>query len=292
MLKNVSKPTLILDETKTKANIKNMTEKIKISKKIFRPHFKTHQSNAIGQWFKEVGVDKITVSSIAMANYFKQNFSDITIAIPVNIRQITEINKIATKTKINLVLENIGTAKILEKDIVTNTDIYIEIDVDYGRSGISWKNSKKLANLANYIDKANNLELAGILTHAGQTYNARNVSEIKDIYHETSRKMQSVKKSLEELGLDNLIVSVGDTPSASVIENFNEVDELRPGNFVFYDLTQYSLGVCKEDQISIAVACPVIAKYSTRNEIVIYGGAVHLSKDYFEIDYNNAKVKC
>jgi D-serine deaminase-like pyridoxal phosphate-dependent protein len=30
----------------------------------------------------------------------------------------------------------------------------------------------------------------------------------------------------------------------------------------------------------MAVACPVIAKSPQRNEIVIYGGAVHLSKDF------------
>jgi D-serine deaminase-like pyridoxal phosphate-dependent protein len=43
---------------------------------------------------------------------------------------------------------------------------------------------------------------------------------------------------------------------------------------------QYSIGACSIDQVAIAVACPVIAKNPQRNEIVIYGGAVHLSKDF------------
>ena len=48
---------------------------------------------------------------------------------------------------------------------------------------------------------------------------------------------------------------------------------------MFYDLTQSQLGVCEESEIAIGVACPVIAKYPARNQVVIYGGAVHLSKE-------------
>lgn len=38
---------------------------------------------------------------------------------------------------------------------------------------------------------------------------------------------------------------------------------------------------CKESDIAVALACPVIGKYKNRKdkEIIIYGGAVHLSKD-------------
>ena len=47
-----------------------MARKAKDNGLIFRPHFKTHQSIEIGEWFRESGVNKITVSSLTMANYF------------------------------------------------------------------------------------------------------------------------------------------------------------------------------------------------------------------------------
>ncbi|MHA1972277.1 MAG: alanine racemase [Candidatus Hodarchaeales archaeon] len=292
IFESIVRPTLLTDTAKTKKNIKFMYDKVKKSNKIFRPHFKTHQSKAVGRWFKELGVNKITVSSVDMASYFSEHFSDITIAIPVNIRQIDEISRIATETKLNLLLENLYSAEVLDKKLSKTHDIYIEIDVDYGRTGIYWKNMGEIIKLAKFIDQSDKMQLVGILTHAGQTYHAKNVIEIKKIYTETARKMQQVKKELQKSGFDNIIVSVGDTPGSTVIDNFDGVDELRPGNFVFYDLTQSSLDVCKEDQISIAVACPVISKYPERNEIVVYGGAIHLSKEYYEIEYNNTKVKC
>ena len=79
-----------------------------------------------------------------------------------------------------------------------------------------------------------------------------------------------------------LILSVGDTPTCSVMDDFTAVDEMRPGNFVFYDLTQSFLGACQVDQIAVAMACPVVAVHADRNELVIHGGGVHFSKELIE----------
>ena len=84
-------------------------------------------------------------------------------------------------------------------------------------------------------------------------------------------------------------ISLGDTPSSTLCTNFNEVDELRPGNFVFYDLMQQNLGVCSFDDIAVRMVCPVVAKHLSRNEIVIYGGAIHLSQDSI-VNINGKKM--
>jgi D-serine deaminase-like pyridoxal phosphate-dependent protein len=72
------------------------------------------------------------------------------------------------------------------------------------------------------------------------------------------------------------------------MDQFNGMDEIRPGNFVFYDLMQYQLGVCSMDEIAVVLACPVTSIHPDRNEVVIYGGAVHLSKEYLN-KQNNEK---
>lgn len=41
-------PTLLLDENKCRANIAMMAAKASSHRLIFRPHFKTHQSLALG----------------------------------------------------------------------------------------------------------------------------------------------------------------------------------------------------------------------------------------------------
>ena len=56
------------------------------------------------------------------------------------------------------------------------------------------------------------------------------------------------------------------------------VDEARPGNFAYYDLQQIGTGACAPEDVAAAVACPVVGIYPERSEAVVYGGAVHLSK--------------
>ena len=99
----ITEPTLILDKKRCLANIEKMANKAKRNNINFRPHFKTHQSAEIGSWFRNFDVTSITVSSVRMAKYFAANgWNDITIAFPVNILEIGQINELALKISLNI----------------------------------------------------------------------------------------------------------------------------------------------------------------------------------------------
>ena len=95
--------------------------------------------------------------------------------------------------------------------------------------------------------------------------------------------MLGLKQVLKNHGHE-VRISMGDTPSASLAEQFDGVDEMRPGNCVFYDLFQSQVGSCSVEEIAVATACPVIGKYEDEHKVVVYGGSVHLSKDSVHID--------
>ncbi|MFP4059012.1 MAG: hypothetical protein ACLFUC_00845 [Bacteroidales bacterium] len=63
----ITSPTLLIDEQKCRANIEKMALRAQKNKVLFRPHFKTHQSATIGNWYRDHGVTAITVSSVKMA---------------------------------------------------------------------------------------------------------------------------------------------------------------------------------------------------------------------------------
>jgi D-serine deaminase-like pyridoxal phosphate-dependent protein len=52
-------------------------------------------------------------------------------------------------------------------------------------------------------------------------------------------------------------------------------------------MTQLNLGSCREDEISMTVACPVISKAPERNEVIIYGGGASLSKEFYTARRHN-----
>jgi D-serine deaminase-like pyridoxal phosphate-dependent protein len=254
-----------------------------------RPHFKTHQSAEIAEWFKEEGVTKCAVSSVQMAQYFANaGWNDITIAFPFNILEIEAVNKLAEKIDLNLCIESKEVASFLLKNINSKVGVFLKIDAGYHRTGLDASNYDLIEEILKVITNGNKLSFKGFLQHAGHTYQAKSKAEVEEIHQYTSSQMRKLKAHFINEYPD-LIISNGDTPTCSICQDFEEVDEIRPGNFVFYDVMQANIGSCSYEDIAVALACPVVAKHPERNEIIIYGGAIHFSKDSI-IDATEQKI--
>ena len=285
MLEFIDQPTLLIDKDQAIRNIRYMTEKASRLKVRFRPHFKTHQSAEIGEWFRQLGVSRITVSSVEMGEYFANHgWQDILIAFSVNIRQWQRIEKLANRIHLELLVENTEAVSCLAEFKAKMIDVWVKIDVGNGRTGIDWQNGELVEKLCRMIAGQPGLRLRGLLTHSGNTYQAKQPSEIPAIFREGVSRLVALRESLSEKGITKLEISVGDTPGCSLSDDFSDIDEIRPGNFVFYDAQQWMSGSCRIDQIAVGVACPVVAKHANRRELVVYGGAIHLSKDFLFID--------
>jgi len=275
----ILRPTLLVDKEVCLQNIERMANKAAKHKLRFRPHFKTHQSAKIGEWFKHFGVDAITVSSVQMAQYFATNgWDDITIAFSLNILELEHINRLAASIKLNVLIENREAAKVLAEKTSENVGVYIKIDTGYHRTGIPSSRTNTIDSILEIISTNKKISFKGFLTHTGHTYEAKSTNEIFSRHFDALLKLKSLKNRYKK-EYPQVEISMGDTPSASICGNFDGVDELRPGNFVFYDLMQQNLGVCEFDNIAVKMICPVVAKHVSRNEIVIYGGAIHFSHD-------------
>jgi len=284
---NIIKPTLILDEAKCKANIAFMADKARRHNLSLRPHFKTHQSLEIGRWFKDEGVSKITASSLDMAEYFAKEWYDITVAFPVNILEIDTINRLASKVTLNVLVESVATAEFLIKHLKHSVNFLIKLNIGNGRTGLMPSNTETIDAILETTKDSDRLNFIGFLGHAGQTYKCRSKAEILKVNEVAKATIVNVKKQYQKQYPD-LIVSYGDTPSCSVAEDFEGLDELRPGNFAFYDVMQVQIGDCTYNDIAVAMACPIVSIHKDRNQMVIYGGGIHFSKD--RIDDNGRPV--
>ncbi len=281
----IQKPTLLLNRERAIKNIERMAEKARRSGVKFRPHFKTHQSAQIGEWFRQVGVETITVSSLEMGRYFAQHgWQDIIVAFPANILEIEQIKQLARQVNLGLLVEAGPTVRFLAQNLTADVEVWLKVDAGYGRTGIHWSDADKFVALAGQIDMSPRLSLQGLLTHSGHAYRARSKPEIEAVYRETVSRMQTVLEKLVAAGTGPVELSIGDTPSCSVVDDLSDVDEIRPGNFVFFDAMQLQIGACQEADIAVAVACPVVAKHPERKQLVIYGGAVHHSKEFMVED--------
>ena len=288
-MQNIQSPTLIIDEKRCRENIRIMVEKMKEQKVLFRPHFKTHQSIRIGTWFKESGVNAITVSSLKMAEYFANNgWKDITVAFPINIRETERIKTLSNKINLELVVADPGVPTKLNMLLSKAINIWIKADTGYHRSGIPIDETEIYEKIIKEIDSNPNLRLKGFLSHTGNTYQAGSVEEIEELYDDAVNKLKILKNKFAT-SHPNLLISLGDTPSFTRVADLSGTDEARPGNFVFFDLMQYHLGVCNLKQVAVALACPVVSKKKKEKQIIVHGGAIHFSKE-FVLDNNQQKI--
>ena len=278
----VIEPTMVLNEEICKSNIARMAAKAKAAHVVFRPHFKTHQSREIGTWFRAFGINKITVSSLNMALKFAGwGWEDITVAFPVNSLEHEKINALASEIRLNLLLAHPESASRLAACLKYPVGVYLCIDTGYHRDGIDSKDYEEIDRILDIVDPDSNMKFEGFLTHAGHTYNARSKAEVLQIHKDTLQKLKHIKEHY--IGrYPQLKISLGDTPSCSLADHFGEASEIRPGNFVFYDVTQLEIGSCEWNHIAMALKCPVVDIHRDRIEAVIFGGGVHFSKDRLE----------
>jgi len=262
------------------ANIARMADKARYHNLKFRPHFKTHQSIEVGEWFRDIGVSAITVSSVSMAEFFSNaGWTDITVAFPLNPRETDRINGIDSSVNLNMTVENTEAIDLSGSKLSRHLDIFIKIDTGYHRTGIWFSEDNRIRPLISAIQKNPLLTFRGFLIHAGHSYSATSRSEVIAIHDQSIKCIERLNQEYRK-EYPELIVSYGDTPSSSLADNFSGIDEIRPGNFVFYDLMQVQIGSCSMDDIAVLVACPVVAKHPNRNQVILHGGAVHFSKEF------------
>lgn len=274
------RPQLLLDENRCKRNINRMASKAKRHNLQFRPHFKTHQSLEIGKWFREAGVHSITVSSVEMASYFASNgWDDITIAFPLYPGQISALKKLERTALLRLFINNKSQISLLSKNLYNPFQVIIEIDPGYGRSGINFNDFSEIDEIINVCERNELATFHGFYIHDGRTYQRKGKKSILE-------HIQPVIKVLNDLK-DKYPSShciMGDTPSCSILEDFESIDVITPGNFVFYDWMQVLIGSCTIDDVALYCQVPIAQRIENGKKAIIHGGAVHLSKDSVSIN--------
>lgn len=281
---NIDRPTILLDKNRCRKNIERMAGKLKQLGLFYRPHFKTHQSAEIGNWYRDFGITAITVSSPGMASYFLENgWKDITIAFPVTPMQFSSIDTIAENSDLTIFLNDPASASFFADKAARDMNVFIEIDAGHNRSGVSLDNIELINELRNIIEKSKALRFYGFYVHDGRTYQAKGKKSVEEVITPVMAGLQGLKNLYPDSR-----ICLGDTPSCSLQETFPGIDEMSPGNNVFYDFMQTDIGSCSLGDIAVAVACPVAQVKKEAGEAVLHGGAVHFSKE--RMKWNNREI--
>ena len=98
--------------------------------------------------------------------------------------------------------------------------------------------------------------------------------------------MKNLGENLRGKGLDVPDISIGSTPTFSIIDNLEGITEFRCGNYIFFDAFQATLGSCRFEDCALTVLAAVIHRDAKRQKIVVDAGAVALSKDRGAVEFD------
>ncbi len=283
-LESLETPALLLDQTRMARNIARLRERLAPMGVTLRPHVKTNKSADVTRELGGPG-HPITVSTLKEADYFlAHGWRDILYAVGVVPSKLPHIARlVAAGARLSIVLDNVEAASAVAQYCQEHAlflPVLIEIDTDGHRSGVAPEDPLLLDIAARLPGTpASGAWLAGVMTHAGESYNCRSQAAIEACAEQERAGAVRAAARLRAAGYAAPVVSVGSTPTAHFARDLEGVTEVRAGVYVFFDLVMQGLGVCDIDDIALSVLCTVIGHQREKGWLITDAGWMAMSRD-------------
>jgi threo-3-hydroxy-D-aspartate ammonia-lyase len=272
-------PALVLDKSRLERNAARMREKVRRLGVILRPHVKTSKSIDVLNVLSGGEKVSITVSTLAEAHYFfERGVTEILYAVgiaPVKLPEVAGL--IRAGCKLRVILDTVEAADAVREFAAAekvSIEALIEIDSDGHRAGVA-PGDPLLIEIGHRLGDG----LAGVMTHAGASYDCRTRDEFEAMAEQERSRTVEAANRLRANGLSCSIVSVGSTPTLHYARNLEGVTEARAGVYAFGDLVQAELGTCAMDDIAVGVVASVIGHNRHHGRVLIDAGFLALSRD-------------
>jgi D-serine deaminase-like pyridoxal phosphate-dependent protein len=276
---DLTTPALVLDRPRLEANAARMRDKVKSLGVTLRPHVKTSKSIDVLRVLAGGEEVPITVSTLAEARYFfAHGVTDILYAVgiaPVKLAEVADL--IRAGCKLRIILDTSEAADAVRAFIEAShvpIEVLIEIDSDGHRAGVAAGDPLLIE-----IGKRLGDSLAGVMTHAGASYDCRKREEFEAMAEQERALTVAAAERLRGAGLPCPIVSVGSTPTIRYARDLTGVTEARVGVYAFGDLVQAELGTCAVEDVAVGVIASVIGHNRQHGRVLIDAGFLALSRD-------------
>lgn len=276
-------PAIVLDKARLEANCRRMAERARTAGVQLRPHLKTAKSAQVAALATAGQFGGITVSTLAELEYFLDaGFHDMTYAVGIVPAKMDAIERLSARgATIRIILDSeeaVAGLAARRTSFAGTIPVLIEIDCGGHRAGVA-PDSERLIAIAQRIGQVPSLALDGVLTHAGHSYHAADPEVRRSIALSERDAAVLAADRLRKAGFDCRTVSIGSTPTALTDIPLDGVTEIRPGVYVFFDLSQARLGVCGLEDIAVSVLATVIGHHREAGHLLVDAGALALSKD-------------
>ena len=281
-LNELMTPACLIDEVKLKANAARVAEVCEAAGVALRPHVKTLKSIEAAAIYAPA-LMPITVSTLAEANIFAEaGYQDILYAVGLSPNKLPQVNALLQKAiTFTVVIDSMAAANQLSQNAAQLSNVLqvaIEIDVDDHRAGVK-ASDPQLLDIAQRIEQTDNLRFAGVMAHAGASYQCFDAQSRNQMAQQESQQVLLAAKTLADHGLPCTMISAGSTPTVLAAASHAGLTELRAGVYATFDLVMAGLGVCAYTDIALSVLTSIIGHQQEKGWVMIDAGWMALSRD-------------
>jgi D-serine deaminase-like pyridoxal phosphate-dependent protein len=271
----IDTPALLIDLDIVERNLEWMQQKANSYRVALRPHIKTHKIPELAHLQMRLGARGITAAKVSEAEVMAAaGIKNIFIANQiVTTEKLDRLAALSKEVTISIGLDSVVAARKLS-DVFAASGLTIEylIEINSGLNRCGVLPGKEAVELFQALDNLPSLRFKGIFTHAGQVYGADSLSQVKEVSRFESTIMAETAQAFAEVGTSPDIVSVGSTPTMKVWQGHEDVTEIRPGNYIFHDAIQVSLGAATLEECALSIVTTVISR-PEKERAVLDGGS-------------------
>lgn len=273
-------PAVLVDLDVVERNVSRMAGWAREAGVSLRPHAKTHKIVRIGRMQLDAGASGISFAKVSEAEAFaSEGFQDVFLAYPIVGRgKPARVAALSGRIKVSCGVDSVEGARALAAPFATGgrrLDVLIKVDVGFARVGVP---PEGVAALARSILTTPGLRFAGLFTHAGHGYGGETPDAVAAVADREGRAIAEIAADLEGAGIPVETRSVGSTPTARRAMAVPGINECRPGNYVYHDATQVSLGTCGIEDCALTVLATVVS-VPAQGRAVVDAGSKTLSSD-------------
>jgi len=271
-------PALIIDMPTVHRNIARLAEYGRKHGIAIRPHTKTHKSLKMAKLQLDAGARGLTAAKVGEAMIMSQASHDLFVAYPAldpwrreHLATLAKANSVRVGFDSSEAADWIGAAA---RAVGATIGALVDLDVGPHRTGV--QTPADALKLAQQVSKTPGLQLEGIMCYPGHIKHppAQVASELSPVSAMLRETIDLWRKS----GLEAKVISGGSTPTAYQSHLVPEVTEIRPGTYIYNDMSTVDGGYCELSNCAARVRCTVIST-AVPGKFILDAGSKTLTQD-------------
>lgn len=235
MFSDTLTPTILVDQDRLERNIRRMQEICNAHRVELWPHVKTHKMVEVARMQLEAGARGLVCSKIGEAlamlpSGVKRVFLAHSIVDKANAPRLCALAE--ALDQLILACTSQPQAEALEGVLAAaglTLPIMLGVDTGLGREGV--RGVEEAERAAAFIARQPHMRLLGLYSHEGHAYGA--VGKIPEVSEQVRNVLNEARRRIDR----TLLVWPGCSVTAAHIATLADIDGVRPGTYVFGDLS-------------------------------------------------------